>query len=71
MAHDEWTKSLPNGKVAKYIYDEIADVCSARIEIGEYSKSRSSLKGPLTGEQVEELFVHEVRRFMGRRSANR
>jgi hypothetical protein len=55
MAHDEWTKSLPDGRVAKYIYDEIAEVCSASIEIGEYSKSYSSLAGPLTREQVEEL----------------
>ena len=70
MPHDEWTKSLPAGRVAKYIYDEIAEVCSARIEIGDYSKSRSNLPGPLTREQVEELFVHEVRQFMGRRSAN-
>jgi hypothetical protein len=62
MAHDEWTKTLPDGRVAKYIYDEIAGVCSASLEIGEYSKSRSSLRGPLTREQVEELFVHEVRR---------
>jgi hypothetical protein len=69
MAHDEWTKSLPDGRVAKYIYDEIAEVCSATVQIGEYSKSRSSLKGPLTREQVEELFVHEVQRLTSRRSA--
>jgi hypothetical protein len=67
MAHDEWTKSLPDGRVAKYIYDEIAQVCSASIEIGGYAKSYSSLKGPLTREQVEELFVHDVR---ARRSAS-
>jgi hypothetical protein len=46
MAHDEWTKSLPDGRVAKYIYDEIVEVCSASIRIGEYSKSYSNLKGP-------------------------
>jgi hypothetical protein len=61
MAHDEWIKSLPDGSVAKYIYDEIAEVCSASVEIREYSKSYSSLAGPLTREQVEELF--EVRRL--------
>lgn len=61
MAHDEWTKSLQDGTVAKYIYDEIANVCSASIQIGEYSKSYSNLTGPLTREQVEELF--EVRRL--------
>jgi hypothetical protein len=61
MAHDEWIKSLQHGRVAKYIYDEIAEVCSASIEIGEYSKSYSSLAGPLTREQVEELF--EVRQL--------
>ena len=61
MAHDEWTKTLADGRVAKYIYDEIAQVCSASIEIGEYAKSYSSLAGPLTREQVEELF--EVRRL--------
>jgi hypothetical protein len=70
MAHDEWTKRLPDGRVAKYIYDEVAEVCSASVEIGEYSKSRSNLTGPLTREQVEELFVHEVQRLAGRRSAS-
>jgi hypothetical protein len=39
MAHDEWIKSLPDGRVAKYIYDEVAEVCSASIGIGEYSKN--------------------------------
>jgi hypothetical protein len=68
MAHDEWTKSLPDGRVAKYIYDEIVEVCSASIEIGDYSRSRSNLKGPLTREQVEELFLHELR-LAARRSA--
>jgi hypothetical protein len=67
MAHDEWTKTLPDGRVAKYIYDEIVEVCSASIKIGEYSKNHSNLKGPLTREQVEELFVHDVR---ARRSAS-
>ena len=61
MAHDEWLKTLPDGRVAKYIYDEIAEVCSASIEIGEFSKSRSSLKGPLTRDEVEALFANEVR----------
>jgi hypothetical protein len=69
MAHDEWTKNLPDGRVAKYIYDEVAEVCAATIEIGEYSKSRSSMKGPLTREQVEELFLHEVRGRTSGRSA--
>ena len=69
MAHDEWTKSLPDGRVAKYIYDEIAEVCSARLEVGEYSRSHSNLKGPLTREQVEELFLHEARGLTARRSA--
>lgn len=69
MAHDEWTKSLPDGRVAKYIYDEIVEVCSATIEIGDYSRSRCNLKGPLTREQVEELFLHEVR-LASRRSAS-
>lgn len=69
MAHDEWTKSLPDGRVAKFIYDEVAEVCSATVEVGEFSKSRSSLKGPLTREEVEELFVHDLRRLSGRRSA--
>jgi len=69
MAHDEWTKTLPDGKIGKYIYDEIAEVCSASVAIGEYSKSRSNLAGPLTREQVEELFVHEVQRLTARRSA--
>ena len=59
MAHDEWTKTLPNGMVAKYIYDEVAGVCSATVEVGEYSKSRSNLLGSLTREQVEELFVRQ------------
>jgi hypothetical protein len=70
MAHDEWTKTLPDGRVVKYIYDEIVEVCSASIEIGEYSKSQSNLKGPLTREQVEELFVCEVRGITARRSAS-
>ena len=70
MAHDEWTKSLPDGRVAKYIYDEVAGVCSASLEIGDYAKSRSSLIGPLTREEVEELFIHEVGRLPARRSAN-
>jgi hypothetical protein len=61
MAHDEWTKSLQDGRIAKYIYDEIAEVCSASIQIGEYSKSYTNLTGPLTREEVEELF--EVRRL--------
>jgi hypothetical protein len=69
MAHDEWTKSLPDGRVAKYVYDEIAEVCSATIQIGGYLKSRSSLPGPLTREQVEQLFVHDVRRLAARRTA--
>jgi hypothetical protein len=61
MAHDEWTKSLSDRTVAKYIYDEIAEVCSATIEIGEYVRSRCNLKGPLTREEVEELFAFEMR----------
>jgi hypothetical protein len=69
MAHDEWTKTLPDGRVAKYIYDEIVEVCSATIQIGDYSRSRSNLKGPLTREQVEELFRHEER-LAARRSAS-
>lgn len=71
MAHDEWTKHLPDGRVAKYIYDEIAGVCSATIQIDEYSKNRSSLNGPLTREEVEQLFVHELQQRAARRSAGR
>jgi hypothetical protein len=71
MAHDEWTKHLPDGRVAKYIYDEIAGICSATIHIDEYSKSRSSLNGPLTREEVEKLFVNEVQQRAARRSAGR
>ena len=61
MPHDEWTKNLPNGRPAKFIYDEVVEVCSATVQIGEYVKSRSSLKGPLTREEVEALFEFAVR----------
>jgi hypothetical protein len=65
MPHDEWTKSLPDGRVAKFVYDEIVEVCSASIKIGQFVRSRSSLKGPLTREEVEALFAHEMQRAKG------
>jgi hypothetical protein len=65
MPHDEWTKSLADGRVAKYVYDEVAGVCSVSIVIGEYVKSHSNLEGPLTREQVEALFDREIRRAKG------
>jgi hypothetical protein len=54
MPHDEWTKRLSDGRVATYIYDEIVEVCSVSIKIGQLVRSHSDLKGPLTREQVEE-----------------
>jgi len=60
--HDEWTKNLSNGRIVKYIYDEIGGVCSASIEIGEHFKSsRTNMRGPLTREQIEALFFREIR----------
>ena len=70
MAHDEWMKTLADGKVAKYVYDEVAEVCSAGIKIGAFSRSRSSLKGPLTRDEVEALFANEVRRLTAPPSQN-
>jgi hypothetical protein len=63
MPHDEWTKSLSDGKIVKYIYDEVAEVCSASIEIGQHFKSsRTNLPVPLTREQVEALFQRTIAR---------
>ena len=30
MAHDEWKKSLSDGRGARYMYDETAEVCSSK-----------------------------------------
>lgn len=60
--HDEWTKRLPDGTVAKFVYDEVAGVCSVMLEIGAYFRSiRTNVRGPLTRDQVEALFVREIR----------
>ncbi len=57
-AHSEWTKTLPNGKRAKFIYDEVAGVCSIVVYVdGSRVLSRSDLPGPLTREEVELLFL--------------
>lgn len=55
-AHDEWSKTLANGKNAKYIYDEIVGVCSIVVEVdGVRVFSRADLPGPMTREEVEAL----------------
>jgi hypothetical protein len=57
-AHREWTKALPNGKRAKFIYDEIAGICSVVVYVnGSRVLSRADLAGPLTKEQVELMFL--------------
>ena len=62
--HDEWTKSLPDGRIVKFTYDEVADVCACTLEIDEYFKSsRTNLHGPLNREQVEALFHRQTHRL--------
>jgi hypothetical protein len=61
--HDEWTKSLSDGSIVQYTYDEIAEICSASIEfVGrDFKSSCTNIRGPLTREQVEALFFRETR----------
>ena len=61
--HDEWKKRLQDGRTVRYIYDEIAGVCSASIEfVGQGFKStRTNVHGPLTRQQVEAIFFRETR----------
>jgi hypothetical protein len=61
--HDEWTKSLPGGRIVQYIHDEIGEICSASIEfVGQdFKSSCTNIRGPLTREQVEALFFRETR----------
>jgi len=61
--HDEWTKRLSDGRIVRYTYDEIVEICSASIEfVGRgFKSSRTNIRGPLTREQVEALFVRETR----------
>jgi hypothetical protein len=61
--HDQWTKSLSDGSIVQYTYDEIAELCSASIEfVGQdFKSSCTNIRGPLTREQVEAPFFRETR----------
>jgi hypothetical protein len=65
MAHEEWIKSLEDGRKVKFIYQELPEdgaFITAQIERNEvvYSVVLTNARNPLSHEEVESHFKGEL-----------